>query len=154
MPADADIVRLKLDRPHLSSCPTDGSVWTVEIGDSVLEPTHALEHHPQSDRAKSLERHDRRSMQPQQRASASPIPKPAISFSWSPLFAPARGFINEQDFIEFRALASTQGVVIEPLADDINVELDADKVVVGRPLRTDAVDVAADAAARQRACGR
>jgi hypothetical protein len=48
-------------------------------------------------------------------------------------FAPARGFINEQDFVEFRALASTQGVAIEPLADDLNVELAADKIVIGKP---------------------
>jgi len=48
-------------------------------------------------------------------------------------FAPARGFISEQDFVEFRALASTQGVVVEPLADDVNVELAPDKVVVSRP---------------------
>ncbi len=40
---DADIVRIKLDRPHLSSVATEGPVWTVEIGDSVLEPTHALD---------------------------------------------------------------------------------------------------------------
>ena len=48
-------------------------------------------------------------------------------------FAPARGFINAQDFVEFRALASTQGVVVEPLADDVNVELAPDKVVISRP---------------------
>ena len=34
-------------------------------------------------------------------------------------FAPARGFINEQDFVEFHVLASTQGVAVEPLADDV-----------------------------------
>ncbi len=33
---DADIVRIKLDRPHLSSVGNEGSVWTVEIGDSAL----------------------------------------------------------------------------------------------------------------------
>ena len=46
---------------------------------------------------------------------------------------PARGFIDEQDFIEFRALASTQGVVIEPIADDLTVDLVPDKIVVSRP---------------------
>ena len=47
---------------------------------------------------------------------------------------PARGFINEQDFVEFHALASTHGVVIEPLADDLHIELKhGDKVVIGRP---------------------
>ena len=49
-------------------------------------------------------------------------------------FAPARGFINAKDFVEFRALASVQGVVVEPLADDVKVELPPDKIVISRPL--------------------
>jgi tetratricopeptide (TPR) repeat protein len=48
-------------------------------------------------------------------------------------FAPERGFINTQEFIEFRTLASTQGIVIAPLADDVDVKLAPDKVLVERP---------------------
>ena len=47
--------------------------------------------------------------------------------------APARGFVKNQDFVEFRALASTHGVVVQPLADDLSVELAADKLVLMRP---------------------
>jgi len=32
---------------------------------------------------------------------------------------PSRGFVKNQDFVEFRALASTHGVVVQPLADDV-----------------------------------
>ena len=39
----ADVVRLKLDRPRLSSVAADGGVWTVNIGDTVIDPTHALD---------------------------------------------------------------------------------------------------------------
>jgi tetratricopeptide (TPR) repeat protein len=46
---------------------------------------------------------------------------------------PVRGFVNTQDFVEFRALASTQGVAVEPLADDLDVALAAGKIVIGRP---------------------
>ena len=48
-------------------------------------------------------------------------------------FAPARGLLNEQDFVEFRTFGATQGVVVEPLADDLQVELSPAKVVVTRP---------------------
>ena len=48
-------------------------------------------------------------------------------------FSPVRGFIDEHDLVEFHALASMQGVVIAPLADDLHVELTADKVLIGRP---------------------
>ncbi|HEY1978695.1 MAG TPA: tetratricopeptide repeat protein, partial [Xanthobacteraceae bacterium] len=129
--SNADVVKLKLDRPHLSSVSGDGSVWTLEIGDSVLEPTRAL------DITRNVIGSNRSSVsvtldKPQHvhRIADSEVGDALFVVTALP---PARGFINEQDFIEFRALASTQGVVIEPLADDINVELAADKVVVSRP---------------------
>ena len=49
-------------------------------------------------------------------------------------FAPARGFINERDFVEFHMLASAEGVVVDPLADDVKVELAPDKIIVSRPM--------------------
>ena len=129
--ADADIIRLKLDRPHLSSVATEGPVWTLEIGDSVLQPTHAL------DVTRNVSGPNRSSIsipfEGVQQVHRIDDPEVGDSLFVVTAFAPARGFINEQDFIEFHALASTQGVVIEPVADDINVELAPDKVVVGRP---------------------
>jgi tetratricopeptide (TPR) repeat protein len=46
---------------------------------------------------------------------------------------PARGFVKPQDFVEFRVLSSAQGVVVQPLADDVNAELAADKIIISRP---------------------
>jgi tetratricopeptide (TPR) repeat protein len=128
---DADVVRLKFDRPHLASIAADGAMWTVQIGDSVLEPPRSLE--------------ISRNMAGPNRSSATigfdepqhlhRLIDPEVGDNLLVItgFAPERGFINTQDFIEFRALASTQGIVIEPLADDITVSLAADKVVVDRP---------------------
>ncbi len=128
---NADVVKLKLDRPHLSSVSGDGAVWTLEIGDFVLEPTRAL------DITRNVIGSNRSSVsisleKPQHVHRIADFEVGDNLFVVTAL-PPARGFINEQDFIEFRALASTQGVVIEPLADDINVELAADKIVIGRP---------------------
>jgi hypothetical protein len=128
---DADIVRIRLDRPHLSSAVTEGPVWTVEIGDSVTEPTHAL------DLNRSL-------IGPNHSTVTVPIdaphqlhrisdPQAGDQLLVATAFAPVRGLIHTQNFIEFRALASEQGVVVEPLADDINMALAPDKVVISRP---------------------
>ena len=128
---DAGIVRLRLGRPQLASVSMNGSVWTVNIGDSVVEPTRGLE--------------ISRNMIGPNRANISiPFEEPqqlhrivdpdaGDNLVVATALPPARGFINEQDFIEFRVLASTQGVVIEPLADDVDVEMAPDKVVVSRP---------------------
>ena len=128
---DADIVLLKLDRPRLSSVAADGAEWTLDIGDTVLEPTHAL------DITRNLIGPNRSSVSiPFDNAQhVHEIADPDVGdklFVVTAL-APARGFIDEQDFIEFHALASTQGVVIEPLADDLTVSLVPDKVIVTRP---------------------
>ena len=46
---------------------------------------------------------------------------------------PARGFVKAQEFVELRALASTHGMVVQPLADDVSAELASDKIVISRP---------------------
>ena len=48
-------------------------------------------------------------------------------------FPPVRGVIHKQSFIEFRALATQQGVAIEPLADDLNMALTPGKIIISRP---------------------
>jgi hypothetical protein len=128
---DADIVRIKLDRPRLASVTADGPAWTVELGDTVQDPTHAIDLS--------------RNMIGPNRASVSIAldgahalhritdPEAGDQLIVVTAFAPARGLIHAQDFIEFRALASEHGVAIEPLADDLNVSLSPAKVVVSRP---------------------
>jgi hypothetical protein len=127
----ADIVRLQLDRPHLSGVHSDGAMWTVEIGDSVLEPSHAL------DITRNLIGANRSSVtipfDGPQALHRLADPEAGDTLFVVTGFAPARGFIDSQDFVEFDALASTQGAVIEPIADDITVQLAPDKIVVGRP---------------------
>jgi len=39
---DADIVRIKLDHPHLASVDIDGPTWTVQIGDTAIDTTRSL----------------------------------------------------------------------------------------------------------------
>jgi tetratricopeptide (TPR) repeat protein len=46
---------------------------------------------------------------------------------------PVRGILKQQDFVELRALPSTHGIVIQPLAEDVAVQVAPDRVVIGRP---------------------
>jgi tetratricopeptide (TPR) repeat protein len=128
---DADVVRLRLDRPHLASIIADGPVWSLEIGDSVLEPPHPLE------ATRNIIGANRASIsiafdEPQHlhRLSDPDIGDKLLVVT---AFGPERGFINNQDYIELHVLASTQGIVVAPLADDVAVNLAADKVVIDRP---------------------
>jgi tetratricopeptide (TPR) repeat protein len=129
---DADILRIKLDRPHLASVDIDGPTWTVQIGDSAIDTTHALTI-------------TRNLIGPNRSSVTIPFDSPHLVHRLDDpdagdtlvvvtAFAPARGFIDERDFVEFHMLASAEGVVVDPLADDVKVELAPDKIIVSRPM--------------------
>jgi tetratricopeptide (TPR) repeat protein len=129
---DADIVRIKLDHPHLASVDIDGATWTVQIGDAAIDSTHALTM-------------TRNLIGPNRSSVTIPFDAPHLVHRLDDpdagdtlvvvtAFAPARGFLNERDFVEFRMLASAEGVVVDPLADDVKVELAPDKIIVSRPM--------------------
>jgi tetratricopeptide (TPR) repeat protein len=128
---DADIVRIKLDRPRLAGVAADGPAWSVEIGDTVADPTHAV------DLSRNLVGPNRASVSIALDGGHAlhriTDPEAGDQLIVVTAFAPARGLIHAQDFIEFRALSSEHGVAIEPLADDLTVALSTDKVVIGRP---------------------
>jgi len=129
---DAGIVRIKLDRPHLSTVDMDGPTWTVQIGDSAIDSTRALTI-------------TRNLIGPNRSSLTIPFDAPHLVHRLDDpdagdtlvvvtAFPPARGFVNERDFVEFHMLASAEGVVIDPLADDVKVELAPDKIIVTRPM--------------------
>ena len=127
----AATIRFKLTRPRMSSIVGDGPTWTVTIADTVTASTKPLTV------ARSIVGKNRASL-------AIPFDDPrAIHDVTDPdigdrllivtALGPARGFLKAQDFVELRALPSTHGVVVQPLADDITAELGADKVSISRP---------------------
>ncbi|MGH6770418.1 MAG: tetratricopeptide repeat protein, partial [Xanthobacteraceae bacterium] len=128
---DITVVRLRLDRPQLISVAAEGPVWTVTIGNEVVAPTRPLSITRNIlgaarssaivpiDGARSLHRID--------------DPDAGDRLYVITAAAPARGLVKSQDFVEFRALASSHGIALQPIADDLNVELSADKVIVTRP---------------------
>jgi len=128
---DGQVVRLKLERPRLTSVSTEGTTWIVRLGDTIAEPTRPLG--------------VARNVAGAARATATiPFDQPRRLYRVADpdigdtllvvtALAPARGFLKGQDFVEFHLLASTQGVVVQPIADDVHVDLSADKIVIARP---------------------
>ncbi len=127
----AAIVRIKLERPLLASLDSDGPAWILNIGDATTVPTRPLAV------VRSALGKDRASI-------AIPFADPSKIHTVGErafgdrilvitALGPARGFIKSQDFVELRTLPSTHGVVVQPIADDITVELASDKVAINRP---------------------
>ena len=128
------MVQLKLDQPKLTSAGTDGTTWTVIVGDMMLEPTQPL------GMVRLMQGGGRTSVsipfqEPRQlhRLSDAEVGDTLLVVT---ALGPARGFLKPQEFVEFNALVSTHGVVIQPLADDVSGRTRADKIVItpaGRP---------------------
>lgn len=128
---DGQVVRVLLERPRLIAANNDGATWTVTIGDSAVEQTRPL------GIARNITGTKRPSVTiPFDRPrEAHKIHDPEIGDTMLVVtgLGPARGFLKAQDFVEFRALASTHGVAVQPIADDVLMELSADKIIVSRP---------------------
>ena len=128
---EGQVVRIRLERPRLTSLFAEGLSWTVTIGDMVLEPTAPLgiaRSAVASPRASAIIPFD--APHTLHRLTDTDVGDTLLVVT---ALGPTRGFVKTQDFVEFRALASTHGVVIQPLADDFTAELSADKIILGRP---------------------
>jgi tetratricopeptide (TPR) repeat protein len=128
---DFQVVRLRLDRPRLVGAIPDGRTWIVTIGDTITEQSQPL----------VIARNVIGTSKP---SAAVPfqapykihrVADPEIGDSVLVVTGsgPTRGLPRSQDFVEFRALASVHGVVVQPVADDIEVTLNSDKVMISRP---------------------
>ncbi len=128
---DGYVVRLMLDRPRLVGATADGGTWTITVGDTIASPSAPLS----VDRSMANAARPSITIPLEQARELHRIADPEMGDSLLVVTAPgpARGFIKPQDFVEFRALASTHGVALQPLADDVQVELVPDNVVIARP---------------------
>jgi tetratricopeptide (TPR) repeat protein len=127
----AQVARLKLERPRLASVVAEGTAWALAVGDSVQEPTKALVI-------------GRNIIGPSRTSVTIPFDEPRTAHRLDDPeigdtlivvtgLGPARGFVKSQKFVEFQALTSTHGVVIQPHADDLTATLATDKIEIGRP---------------------
>ena len=128
---DGYVVRLMLDRPRLVGATADGGTWTITVGDTIASPSAPLS----VDRSMANAARPSITIPLEQARELHRIADPEMGDSLLVVTAPgpARGFIKPQDFVEFRALASTHGVALQPLADDVQVELVPDNVIIARP---------------------
>ncbi len=125
------ILRIRLKRPQLVSLDTDGPAWTAAIGDIALTPPRPLGTARSGvgrDRANIIIPFDRP-------ASVHAIVDPTVGDRLLVVTAlgPTRGFLRQHDYVELHLLASAQGVVVAPIADDVAAALASDKITLGRP---------------------
>jgi hypothetical protein len=124
-------VRIRLERPRLTTLHWDGAALVVTIGHSMPEPPRPLgimRNASGANRATAAIPFDE-----PRTVHRIVDPEAGDTLLVVTALGPSRGFLRTQDHVEFRALASSHGVAIQPLADDLSAELTADKIVIMRP---------------------
>ena len=125
------MVRLKLERPRLISVAAVGAGWAITLGNEKAEAGRPLAV------TRNVGAPGRSNvsvaMEDPRRLHRIVDPDAGDTLMVVTGLGPVRGLLKTQDFVEFRALASSHGVVVQPLADDLNAELTTDKVVLMRP---------------------
>jgi hypothetical protein len=125
------LIKLKLDKHRLTSLESDGSAWIVNIGDTVGAPSRPLPVR----RVYTAESRPGLFVPLAAPSRVHTIDDPDNSDGLVVVTAepPARGLARAQDFVDFRALATTHGLVLAPKADDLMIELAAEGVTITRP---------------------
>lgn len=129
---DGKVVRLRLRGGWLTSAETDGQNWTVHFGDTVIGTSRPLivQRMTEENGASLIVPLDGAA-----RGKVHRLEDPDIGDDIYVVTAtgPIRGVLRAQNFLEFRLLPSAQGIALSPLADDLNIALKPDLVLIGRP---------------------
>lgn len=124
-------LRIRLNKPQLAALTGDERGWTLVLADKALSRPQPLT--------------ATRDMSDPSRASVSVnLEKPGQLYRFNDPDAgdsllvltaggPARGFIKQQNFVEFSLLESIHGVVVQQKSDDVTATVSPDTLVLTRP---------------------
>ncbi|WP_439576101.1 tetratricopeptide repeat protein [Phreatobacter sp.] len=127
---DGTAIRIGLDRQGLTSTGRDGTAWIITLAETQLEPPRPVQLTRAADGGRLV-------------ASAEFGGAGQVHYLADPLAGddlivvtgagPARAFLRTMEMVEFAALAGSHGLVFQPLADDLTVSVEGDRVNVSRP---------------------
>jgi tetratricopeptide (TPR) repeat protein len=128
-------IRIRLNRPQMPSLTgndtPDGPNWTLTFAEAMLTPTQPLTAF-------------RNVTDPTLANVTVGLTKPGLlhrlvdpdagdAILVVTAAAPVRGFIKQQDFVEFSLLETIHGVAIRPNSDEVTIQLAPEKITLGKP---------------------
>jgi tetratricopeptide (TPR) repeat protein len=123
-------IRIAAPATTVASATAEGGTWTLALGPAALSSSEPV----------ILGREDATgsAVLTAQVAGATGVfwvQDPVVGDSIAAVTAlpPAKGLTDRRTFVDATVLASTQGLAVHPIADDLQVEADGDLVRIGRP---------------------
>ncbi|MBJ3783931.1 hypothetical protein [Devosia sediminis] len=125
---DTQVVRLDLAQDRLATLGSEGMAWVLSLGDMMLSPTEPM----------ALSR--RRDIEGSFEMVADVVRPGRVHEFRDPLvgdvlqvvtaFPPARGLTRSLDYVDFTALRSVHGLVVQPKSPSVEVSIDSPEAVI------------------------
>ncbi len=125
------VVRIDLSKDRLASIGSEGMAWVLSLGDMMLSPTEPMD----------LTR--RRTIEGDFEMVANMVRPGRVHDFRDPIvgdmlkvvtaFPPARGLTRNLDYVDFTALRSVHGLVLQPKSENLDVAIAAPDVVISSP---------------------
>ena len=125
---DTQVVRLDLNQDRLATLGSEGMAWVLSLGDMMLSPTEPLALSRRRDIEGSFEMvadivrpgrvHDFR----------DPLVGDVLKVVTA--FPPARGLTRSLDYVDFNALRSVHGLVVQPKSVNLEVTIQSPEAVI------------------------
>jgi tetratricopeptide (TPR) repeat protein len=123
------ILRLNFLQPQLVTAQMDQTSWVITVGDSIANPPAPvmMDRRPGADgQAEATFTFGGAS-----RASVLTDPDSGTRLWVATGFGPGMAVIKPQRFVDFQTIATAHGVVVQPVADDVEMRIEPGLVVVG-----------------------
>ena len=151
---DTQVVRLDLTQDRLATLGSEGMAWVLSLGDMMLSPTEPLALSRRRDIEGSFEMvadivrpgrvHDFR----------DPLVGDVLKVVTA--FPPARGLTRSLDYVDFNALRSVHGLVVQPKSVNLEVTIESPEAVISTTggLTVSAIDTLRQTSAEAREAAR
>ncbi len=151
---DTQVVRLDLTQDRLATLGSEGMAWVLSLGDMMLSPTEPLALSRRRDIEGSFEMvadivrpgrvHDFR----------DPLVGDVLKVVTA--FPPARGLTRSLDYVDFNALRSVHGLVVQPKSVNLEVTIESPEAVISTTggLTVSAIDTLRQTSAQAREAAR
>lgn len=129
--SDTQVVRIDLAKDRLATIGSEGMSWVLSLGDMMLSPTEPMT----LSRRRDIEGEFEMVADIQRPGRVHDFHDPIVGDNLEVVTAypPARGLTRTLDYVDFTALRSVHGLVIQPKATDLEVALESPLAVISSP---------------------
>ncbi|WP_140048914.1 hypothetical protein [Devosia lucknowensis] len=125
---DTQVVRLDLSQDRLATLGSEGMAWVLSLGDMMLSPTEPMSLSRRRDVEGSFEMVADIARPGRVHDFRDPLVGDVLKVVTA--YPPARGLTRSLDYVDFAALRSVHGLVVQPKSPNVDVSIDSPNALI------------------------